>query len=524
MGKTNYKAAVCNSVYYTKKKRRAQHVPPEDSSTKKERKVYNDGYDDDNYDYIVKNGEKWLDRYEIDSLIGKGSFGQVVKAYDHHEQEWVAIKIIKNKKAFLNQAQIELRLLELMNKHDTEMKYYIVHLKRHFMFRNHLCLVFELLSYNLYDLLRNTNFRGVSLNLTRKFAQQLCTALLFLATPELSIIHCDLKPENILLCNPKRSAIKIVDFGSSCQLGQRIYQYIQSRFYRSPEVLLGMPYDLAIDMWSLGCILVEMHTGEPLFSGSNEIVEVLGVPPSHMLDQAPKARKYFDKLTEGLWTVKKNKDIKKDWRNENRKQQKEGPAASLTDKEVVAAAEEVAGVEAAMEVTANTNEEINQVLPVSLPDNLPGNAARSSGASWGEEVKSQAREGIAAEGSQLLGQSGPIEEGKWSVEKRRTTKRKSKELEESENKIYLVDTANSYEVLEEEEASVVEPSEAGSSPLLPELTPSEEEDDSSSMDSQTIPCGQEVAVSDVESQNSIDFLEQDEVAKVAVVMGMEEKP
>ncbi|GLD73165.1 protoporphyrinogen oxidase isoform X1, partial [Lates japonicus] len=112
-------------VYYTKKKRRAQQVPPEDSSTKKERKVYNDGYDDDNYDYIVKNGEKWLDRYEIDSLIGKGSFGQVVKAYDHHEQEWVAIKIIKNKKAFLNQAQIELRLLELMNKHDTEMKYYI---------------------------------------------------------------------------------------------------------------------------------------------------------------------------------------------------------------------------------------------------------------------------------------------------------------------------------------------------------------------------------------------------------------
>lgn len=64
-------------MYYTKKKRRAQQVPPEDSSTKKEKKVYNDGYDDDNYDYIVKNGEKWLDRYEIDSLIGKGSFGQV---------------------------------------------------------------------------------------------------------------------------------------------------------------------------------------------------------------------------------------------------------------------------------------------------------------------------------------------------------------------------------------------------------------------------------------------------------------
>lgn len=306
-----------NEVYYAKKKRRHQQGQGDDSSHKKERKVYNDGYDDDNYDYIVKNGEKWMDRYEIDSLIGKGSFGQVVKAYDRVEQEWVAIKIIKNKKAFLNQAQIEVRLLELMNKHDTEMKYYIVHLKRHFMFRNHLCLVFEMLSYNLYDLLRNTNFRGVSLNLTRKFAQQMCTALLFLATPELSIIHCDLKPENILLCNPKRSAIKIVDFGSSCQLGQRIYQYIQSRFYRSPEVLLGMPYDLAIDMWSLGCILVEMHTGEPLFSGANEvdqmnkIVEVLGIPPAHILDQAPKARKFFEKLPDGTWNLKKTKDGKR---------------------------------------------------------------------------------------------------------------------------------------------------------------------------------------------------------------------
>ena len=109
-----------------------------------------------------------------------------------------------------------------------------VKLKRHFMFRNHLCLVFELLSYNLYDLLRNTNFRGVSLNLTRKFAQQLCTALLFLATPELNIIHCDLKPENILLCNPKRSAIKIVDFGSSCQLGQRVSRLFNCSPFMAP--------------------------------------------------------------------------------------------------------------------------------------------------------------------------------------------------------------------------------------------------------------------------------------------------
>lgn len=102
----------------------------------------------------------------------------------------------------------------------------IVKLKDYFMWRNHLCLVFELLSYNLYDLLRNTNFRGVSLNLTRKFAHQMCTALMFLSDPHLSIIHCDLKPENILLCSPKRSAIKIIDFGSSCQIGKRVCSLI----------------------------------------------------------------------------------------------------------------------------------------------------------------------------------------------------------------------------------------------------------------------------------------------------------
>lgn len=81
---------------------------------------------------------------------------------------------------------------------------------------------------------------------------QLASTLMFLSSPELNIIHCDLKPENVLLCNPKRSAIKIIDFGSSCQIGHRIYQYIQSRFYRSPEILLGLQYDTAIDMWSLG--------------------------------------------------------------------------------------------------------------------------------------------------------------------------------------------------------------------------------------------------------------------------------
>lgn len=75
---------LAGQVYYAKKKRRAQQAPPQDSSTKKEKKVLNHGYDDDNHDYIVRSGERWLERYEIDSLIGKGSFGQVRYAPPPH--------------------------------------------------------------------------------------------------------------------------------------------------------------------------------------------------------------------------------------------------------------------------------------------------------------------------------------------------------------------------------------------------------------------------------------------------------
>ena len=185
------------------------------------KKIYNEGYDDENNDYIVRHGEKFFERYEIDCLIGKGSFGQVVKAFDIIEQKHVAIKIIKNRKSFAHQAKIEVGVflfecplfelklnslslsqiffLKFMNNFNCENdkllqsgKEKIVRLNGSFTWRNHLCLVFELLSYNLYDLLRNTGFQGVSLNLTKKFGQQMCLALNFLERNPLQIIHCDL--------------------------------------------------------------------------------------------------------------------------------------------------------------------------------------------------------------------------------------------------------------------------------------------------------------------------------------------
>jgi len=181
------------------------------------------------------------------------------------------------------------------------------------MHKNHQCIVFEPLAKTLYQLLVNTKFRGLQLDAVRSFAKRLLQALAYLARPDVDIIHCDLKPENVMLENPKRSGVKLIDFGSACKSSEKSYTYIQSRFYRSPEVILGLPYSVAIDMWSLGCMLVEMYTGEPLFAGSDEVnmvhrfVAILGMPPDEMIQQVKKDRqsKFFQK-NEGKWTIKQS--------------------------------------------------------------------------------------------------------------------------------------------------------------------------------------------------------------------------
>jgi len=239
-----------------------------------------------------------LYRYEVLNPLGKGSFGQVVRSYDFKTNNCVALKMVRNKKRFHHQALVEVKILEHLRERDLESTSNVVHMMDYFYFRNHLCITFELLSINLYEFIKNNNFQGVSLGLIRRFAIQLLAALRFLR--KLHIIHCDLKPENVLLKNPTKSGIKVIDFGSSCFEDERVYTYIQSRFYRSPEVILGHSYDTAIDMWSFGCILAELYTGYPLFPGENEveqlacIMEIFGVPPMKILDGAPRIKMFFD--------------------------------------------------------------------------------------------------------------------------------------------------------------------------------------------------------------------------------------
>eukprot|EP01022_Parablepharisma_sp_SALTPOND_P012846 TRINITY_DN1668_c0_g1_i1.p1 TRINITY_DN1668_c0_g1~~TRINITY_DN1668_c0_g1_i1.p1 ORF type:complete len:896 (-),score=44.75 TRINITY_DN1668_c0_g1_i1:6443-9130(-) len=268
----------------------------------------NHGHDDERGDYKVVAHDHLAYRYEILEVLGKGSFGKAVKCYDHKRKEEVAVKIIRNKKRFHRQAVIEAKILKYIKEKDPKDSASMVRMHEFFIFRGHFvksspfhkkqCLTFELLSLNLYEFIKANNFKGLSMGLIRRIAIQVLRALSFLKTHR--IIHCDLKPENILLKTQNKSGVKVIDFGSSCFEDERIYTYIQSRFYRAPEIMLGIPYTSSIDMWSLGCILAELWTGLPIFPGECEseqfcmIMEVCGLPPKVLVDSGSRRKVFFD--------------------------------------------------------------------------------------------------------------------------------------------------------------------------------------------------------------------------------------
>lgn len=258
----------------------------------------NNGYDDDKGDYRVVIDDHINYRYQVLSELGRGSFGQVSKVMDHKTNTIVALKIIKNKKKFHEQALVEVDLLRHLNDHDPQNTQGIIRMLDHFVFRNHMVIITELHGVNLYELCRANRFQPLPMNLIRHYARQMLATLQY--TYKERIVHCDMKPENILLAAGSKTEIRVIDFGSSCFEHRRLYTYIQSRFYRAPEVMLGLAYTTSIDLWSVGCILAELANGYPIFPGESEqeqmqcIMEFLGVPPKSLVDRAPRKRHFFD--------------------------------------------------------------------------------------------------------------------------------------------------------------------------------------------------------------------------------------
>jgi dual specificity tyrosine-phosphorylation-regulated kinase 2/3/4 len=257
----------------------------------------NFGYDDAQHHYRASIGDHIAYRFEIRSILGKGAFGQVLKCYDHKNKTSVALKVIVNTELMQEQGRIECSIVQYLNRADPDNSHHIIHGIDFFIFRKHICVTFDILGPNLYEYSRSMRFRPIPVRQLKPVAKQMLEALAFCHANK--IVHCDMKPENVLLEPGGFQSVRVIDFGSSCFIGRQRYEYIQSRFYRAPEVILGIKYGPPMDIWSVACIMVELLIGRPLFPGDTEHeqldmwMEVLGPPSQDLLAISGRKAEFF---------------------------------------------------------------------------------------------------------------------------------------------------------------------------------------------------------------------------------------
>ncbi|XP_052438598.1 homeodomain-interacting protein kinase 3 isoform X1 [Carassius gibelio] len=247
--------------------------------------------------------------YEVLDFLGRGTFGQVVKCWKRGTNEIVAVKILKNHPSYARQGQIEVGILARLSSENAE-EHNLVRAFECFQHRSHTCLVFEMLEQNLYDFLKQNKFSPLPLKVIRPILQQVATALKKLKA--MGLIHADLKPENIMLVDPVRQPyrVKVIDFGSASHVSKAVCStYLQSRYYRAPEIILGLPFCEAIDMWSLGCVIAELFLGWPLYPGALEfdqiryISQTQGLPGEHLLNVGTKTSRFFCRESDSAYAA-----------------------------------------------------------------------------------------------------------------------------------------------------------------------------------------------------------------------------
>ncbi|KAJ3876677.1 kinase-like domain-containing protein [Lentinula edodes] len=268
--------------------------------------------------YAVILGEQ-LDggRYQVFSSLGKGMFANVVRARvlvpeaNEPTGREVAIKIVRCQESMYKAGLKEVQMLNKLKQADPDDKKHIVRIERTFEHRGHLCIVFESLSMNLRDVVKRFG-KDVGLNIraVRAYAHQLFLALGLLK--KIGVMHADIKPDNILV-NEQKSLLKLCDLGSASDASENeITPYLVSRFYRAPEIIMGIPYDPSIDIWSIGCTLYELYTGKILFPGRSNnhmlllMMELKGRFNSKIIKKAKFGDSYFDDMG-GFNSVEKDR-------------------------------------------------------------------------------------------------------------------------------------------------------------------------------------------------------------------------
>lgn len=275
--------------------------------------------DDREGHYVFNLGENLTPRYKILSKMGEGTFGRVLECWDRQTREYVAIKVVRSIRKYRDAAMVEVDILKHLAQNDTG-SLHCVQIRTWFDYRNHICIVFEKLGPSLFDFLKRNKYCPFPVDLVREFGRQLLESVAYMH--DLHLIHTDLKPENILLvsseyiklpgckrvssdetqfrCLPKSSAIKLIDFGSTAFDNENHSSIVSTRHYRAPEVILGLGWSYPCDLWSIGCILVELCSGKALFQTHENLEHlammerVLGPLPGHMIQSADQnAEKYF---------------------------------------------------------------------------------------------------------------------------------------------------------------------------------------------------------------------------------------
>ncbi|KAI6243966.1 Serine/threonine-protein kinase Doa [Aphelenchoides fujianensis] len=292
---------------------------------------------------IYEKGDVIANRYEIMDTLGEGTFGKVVQVKDNQRSNTqLALKIIKNVPKYRDAARLEINVLRKLMEKDPTGSHLVIQLLDYFDYYGHMCLVFELLGLSVFDFMKHNDYNPYPMDQVRYISYQLCYAVKFMHENRLT--HTDLKPENILFVNSayrmeqgKRKAIRVVedatvrliDLGSATFDHEHHSTIVSTRHYRAPEVILELGWSQPCDVWSIGCIMFELHMGITLFQTHENrehlamMERILGTVPYRMqkrtktryfyhgkldFDETSSSGKYVREQCKPLYRYMENKD------------------------------------------------------------------------------------------------------------------------------------------------------------------------------------------------------------------------
>ncbi|TKS81230.1 Homeodomain-interacting protein kinase 2 [Collichthys lucidus] len=267
-------------------------------------------------DLQISHGTTLGQFHKVESILGEGGFGFVTRCLNVKTNRQEAIKIFKNSRNTVQNAKLEICILKRLRCLDPD-TCNIVRWNGFFFDQDRICLNFDLMDLSLYTFLKERNFEGLTTPELRPVIAQLATALSHLRS--IGLVHADLKPDNVMIVDRYQTPlqVRLIDFGLAHPVAAvKPGTCVQTTYYRAPEVTLHLPFNDAIDMWSLGITAAELSTGYPLYPGNTDydvlrfIFQTQGQPSDNVLDRGLGTGYYFDRdQTNGHWTFKSPEDF-----------------------------------------------------------------------------------------------------------------------------------------------------------------------------------------------------------------------